>query len=572
MISRSTNPDSDAAPRVGVFLCRCGDGIEAVLDLSGLAEEAARMPGVVRVQVDAYPCAGRGLVSLKEAVKTHGIDRVVVAGCTPRTHRPGFRRVLKEMGIHPAGFEMVNLREHCAWAHRQGGPPVQEKARDLLRMGVARSLAWKPSDLSGKPVVRTAAVIGAGISGITAAGALAARGFHVFLLEKEDQAGGLLGKLGTLYPSGKDPAVQVQKKLAAIRRNPGVDLRTGTSIDRIERTHTGYRLYLESGGNGAEALDVSLVLLATGARPLAPSELAGWESPGVVSLLDLEGMLREGTLEARHVVMVLCAGARCDRRPYCARFCCMAAVKNARLLREHDPACAVTVLYRDLSVNCMNPRDIKDALSEGVRFVRFDPAVPPRPRGNAAVFRSADGTEDEISCDLVVPVTPMVPLDETRRLAGMIGLPADAHGFVVERQVKLKPEWPVIPGAAVAGSAHWPCSASEAARQAMEAAAGMARWLDEAADAPEAVRAAVDIRRCIGCGLCADVCPFNAAALTTVDNEQKAFIAAAACRGCGICSAGCPALAITLQNHTDAQLRAQIRALSADKGISAHER
>ncbi len=561
MISQSANPGLDVSPRVGVFLCRCGGSIGAVLDLSRMAEEVALMPGVIHVQVDAYPCVGQGLASLKQAVRTHGIDRVVLAGCTPRTHRPHFRKILKELEIHPAGFEMVNLREHCAWAHRQGGPAVHEKALDLLRMGVARSTAWKPYSSTWKPISRTAAVVGAGISGLIAAGDLATHGFHVTILEKENQAGGLLGKLFKLYPSGDDSVGQIQKKLDAIRQDSSVDLRTGVNIDRIERTPIGFRLYLQSGGNGAEAVDATLVLLATGARLLLPSELEGWDGPGVVSILDLEGMLRGGKPEARRVVMVLCAGARCDQRPYCARFCCMAAVKNARLLRKNDPACDVTLLYRDLSVNCMNPKDIRDALREGVRFVRYDQAIPPRLRENAVVFRRADGMEDEISCDLVVPVTPMVPVDETRRLAGMMGLPVDAQGFVVERQVKLKPEWPVIPGAAVIGAAHWPCSASEAARQAMEAAARMAQWLDEEADAPESVRAAVDIQRCIGCGLCVDVCPFNAAALTSVDNEQKAFISAAACRGCGICSAGCPALAIVLHNHTDEQLRAQIRAL-----------
>ena len=143
-------------------------------------------------------------------------------------------------------------------------------------------------------------------------------------------------------------------------------------------------------------------------------------------------------------------------------------------------------------------------------------------------FRSVEGEECKIACDLAVPVTPMVPIDETRSLAGMLGLPVDAQGFVVERQIKLRPEWPLAHGTAVVGAAHWPCSASEAARQAMEAAAAMARWLDEAADAPEAITASVDINRCIGCGLCVDVCPFNAAAMTSVDNEQKAFISVAA--------------------------------------------
>lgn len=556
--------DSDTPPRVGIFLCRCGKSISSILDLEALAEEAKRMPGVVHVQVDAYPCAGRGLSSLKMAIRTKNIHRVVVAGCTPRTHRRGFRQVLREIGLHPGGLEMVNLREHCARVHRERGSEVQQKALDLLRMGAARSMAWEPSSSLRELPARTAAVIGAGISGLTAARILAAHGCHVTLLEKEAAAGGLLARLHTIYPSGDDPAAQVQKKLADIRQNPSIDLRLGASINKIVRTPTGYRLYLESGGDGAEVVDASLVLLATGARLLEPSELEGWDGPGVISLLDLEKIMRGGNLEASRVVMILCSGARCEQRPYCARLCCMAAIKNARLLRKQQPALNVTILYRDLSVNCTNPSDIRNAMQEGVRFVRYDPAVQPRLREGAAVaFRSWEGEECEIAWDLAVPVTPMVSFEETGRLARMMGLPVDAHGFVGEPQAKLRPEWPLVPGAAVAGAAHWPCSASEASRQAMEAAPAMARWLDEAAEAPEAITAFVDARRCIGCGLCVDICPFNAAAMTSVGNEQKAFISAWACRGCGICSAGCPGLAITLHNHTDEQIKAMIRALDA---------
>jgi heterodisulfide reductase subunit A len=556
------DPESDTPPRIAIFLCRCGKSISSILDLEALAEEANKIPGVVHVQVDAYPCIGRGLASLKMVIQTKNIHRVVVAGCTPRTHRRGFRQVLREIGLHPGGLEMVNLREHCAWAHREGGSELQQKALDLLRMGAARSMAWKPSSFPREIPPRTAAVIGAGISGLTAANILAGHGCHVTLLEKEATAGGLLGRLYSIYPSGDDPAAQVQKKLAAIRQNPFIELRLGASINKIVRTPTGYRLYMESGGDGAAVVDASLILLATGARLLGPSELEGWDGPGVISLLDLEKIMRGGNLEASQVVMVLCAGARCEQRSYCARFCCMAAIKNARILRKQLPPINVTILCRDLSVNCINPSDIRNAIQEGVRFVRYDPTVQPRlGKGGSVAFRSQEGEECQITCNLAVPVTPMVSFEETGRLARMMGLPVDAHGFVGEPHAKLRPEWPLVPGAAVAGAAHWPCSASEATRQAMEAASAMARWLDEAAEAPEAIIASVDTGRCIGCGLCVDVCPFNAAAMTSVDNEQKAFISAWACRGCGICSAGCPGLAITLYNHTDEQMKAMIRAL-----------
>ena len=165
--------------RIGVFVCDCGSNIAGYLDVKSLAEYAKALPNVVYVKENLYTCSEGGINEIKSAIKEQNLNRVVVASCTPRTHEPLFRGTCAEGGLNPYLFEMVNIRDQCSWVHMQERESGTGKARDLIRMGVAKAALLKPQEPIQSPMDPRAMVIGGGIAGMTAALSLANRGYEI---------------------------------------------------------------------------------------------------------------------------------------------------------------------------------------------------------------------------------------------------------------------------------------------------------------------------------------------------------------------------------------------------------
>ena len=197
-------------PKIGVFVCHCGSNIAGHLDVEAVAEYARTLPGVVFVQRNMYTCSDGGLTEIKVAIAEEELDRVVVAACTPRTHEPLFRETCREEGLNPYLFEFVNIRDQCSWVHMQEEEAATQKAKDLVRMGVAKARLLQPLEEQEVPVKPAALVIGGGMIGMTAALNLANRGFEVKLVERQPELGGLLLQLGKLYPTQDDALPLVQ--------------------------------------------------------------------------------------------------------------------------------------------------------------------------------------------------------------------------------------------------------------------------------------------------------------------------------------------------------------------------
>ena len=181
--------------RIGVFVCDCGSNIAGYLDCPSLAEYAETLPNVVFVKENLYTCSETGINEIKDAIKDEKLNRVVVASCSPRTHEPLFRESCEEAGLNPYLFEMVNIRDQCSWVHMQEREEGTDKAKDLIRMGVAKAALLQPQEPIQSEMDPKALVIGGGISGMTSALALANRGYQVFLVEKSAEMGGLLRNL-----------------------------------------------------------------------------------------------------------------------------------------------------------------------------------------------------------------------------------------------------------------------------------------------------------------------------------------------------------------------------------------
>jgi heterodisulfide reductase subunit A len=187
--------------RVGVFVCECGLNIAGTIDCDAVSKYAETLDDVVAVIQNKYTCADPGQNEIKKAIKDHNLNRVVVASCTPKIHEPTFRECVADAGLNPYLFEMVNIREHCSWVHQSEKEAATEKAKHLVRSGVARSRVLEPQIEAEVPVTKTALVIGGGVAGIQAALDLAEGGHQVYLVEKEPTIGGIMAALDKTYPT-----------------------------------------------------------------------------------------------------------------------------------------------------------------------------------------------------------------------------------------------------------------------------------------------------------------------------------------------------------------------------------
>jgi heterodisulfide reductase subunit A len=187
--------------RIGVFVCECGLNIAGTIDCAAVSEYSKTLPDVVCVIQNKYTCADPGQNEIKKAIGEYNLNRVVVASCTPKIHEPTFRECVADAGLNPYLFEMVNLREHCSWVHQGEKEKATEKAKDLVRSGVARSRYLEPQVETEVPVTRAALVIGGGVAGIQAALDLADGGHQVYLVEKEATIGGIMAALDKTYPT-----------------------------------------------------------------------------------------------------------------------------------------------------------------------------------------------------------------------------------------------------------------------------------------------------------------------------------------------------------------------------------
>jgi heterodisulfide reductase subunit A len=560
--TKKTTPDRPAGaskgPRIGVFVCNCGTNIAGFMDTAAVAEDAKGLPNVVFVRENLYSCSEAGVKDIRKAVVDNDLERVVVAACTPRTHEPTFRAACEDAGLNAYFFEFVNIREHCSWVHKQDRDIATEKAKDLIRMGVARAAHLEPMKPIVSDVTGRALVIGGGVSGMTAALELSGRGFEVVLVEKERQLGGLVRFLGEIYPwkmSAKRYIAGLTKRVEGSKR---IRVLKGGEVTDVK----GYvGKYLVSVSTLKEPVEAGVIILATGARMLIPEGLLGYDSKRVVTQLAMESMLAAGKARPRRIVMIKCVGARVPERLYCSKICCMTAIKNAILARRKWKS-EVTILYRDLMCNGLRYEELlADAKKAGVKFVCFSSDSPPEVSKDAVKVASEIlGREVALPFDLLVLSTPLIPAETNEDLSRRLKVPLDEYGFFLEAHVKLRPLDFATDGIFVCGTARWPATVQECVEQGLGAASRASTYLARGNVEVEPIVSSVDADECRGCGLCVALCPYGALELIDTDKGKKVKVIEVACKGCGTCGATCYRMAITMRHYSNDQLMAQIRA------------
>jgi heterodisulfide reductase subunit A len=547
--------------RIGVFVCHCGSNIGGVVDVPAVVEHARALPHVAHAEHNLYSCSEAGLSSIRQAIREHELNRVVVAACTPRTHEPLFRQACEQAGLNRYLFEFVNIREHCSWVHRREPAAATEKAIRLVRMGVAKACLLEPQEEAQSAVVPAALVIGGGVAGMHAALSLARQGFQVHLVEKQRRLGGRLLSLDRLGPTDETATGRIEPLIAAVAGHPRISLHMPASLAEVGGFVGSFRITLDEAEDRSEFV-VGTIIVATGAEVLQPEGLYGYGLfPNVVTHLELERRLKEDLPEIRSAVLINCVGSRIPDRPYCSRICCMQSLKNAMRLKARLPEARVAVLHRDqLTSGVQAERYYRKAREAGIRFFRYEPEQPPQVVGEsravAVVVRDAlRGRELSLPADLVVLATPLVPGPDHQALSRILKVPLDESGFFLEAHAKLRPVEFATDGVYVCGTARWPADVAESVSQAYAAASKAAIPMRSGAVRAEAITAYSDPALCAGCGTCIVCCPFGAITNQPWEGGRPvALVNMVQCKGCGCCVAACPSGAMQQRGTTDAQV------------------
>jgi heterodisulfide reductase subunit A len=377
-IANAAEEGDEGEPRIGAFICHCGVNIGGFVDVAAVEDYVETLPNVTHVERNMFTCAEDGLNSIKNAIKDHKLNRVIVASCTPRTHQPLFQSIVEEMGLNKYLFTFVNIREQCSWVHMKEPENATEKAKELLRMGVARAALLEPQEEVRVDVEPVAMVLGGGAAGMTAALSLADQGFETHLVEKEDKLGGFVHNLSSLYQTGKDALEEIQPMIEKTRNNDKIKIHFQTQLTGLDGFIGNYNATI-TGPEGEVTIKIGTIIVATGAEEYIPHGLYGYdEFDNVVTLTEYEKMQKDGTLpeNLNNIAFIQCVGARGQDKSYCSRICCNIAVKNALKLVGADVEKITANLVKEESSGPETPKPAeKEAEPEGAT----DSEAPTKP-------------------------------------------------------------------------------------------------------------------------------------------------------------------------------------------------
>jgi heterodisulfide reductase subunit A-like polyferredoxin len=568
--TRELPPERDIAeeaPRVGVFVCRCGTNIARVVDVPTLADYAATLPNVVHAEENSYTCSTDTRKRIIDQISDNDINRVVVCSCTPRTHEPLFRETIREAGLNPYLFEMANIRDQCSWVHEPWPERATDKARGLLRMAIARAARLEPIEERSSEVVPNALVVGGGVAGMTAALNISRQGFGVTLVERDGQLGGQVRQLRSVA-GGVDSGAILERLASSVRDDPGIEVMLGSRPVGCDGHIGRYRTAVQSAGGGSRVVEHGIVVLAAGAVEYRGNDFGLGRHPAVCTQRELEAEIAEAETDiGRCVVMIQCVGSRSDDHSYCSKVCCQGAVKNALALKARDPRCAVYVLHRGIRTYGLSELDYRRAREAGVIFVRFDDDDPPGVEldSNRPVVEIRDPAVDHVfrlPASRLVLSTGIVADAGIGELASVFKLPVDEDGFLLEAHVKLRPVDLPNDGMFLCGTAHAPKTVVESMVQAMAAASRAAAVLSKERLAMSGVTARIDPELCAACLTCVRVCPYGVPRMD--DDAASMTVDQASCHGCATCAAACPMQAIEVGHSKPEQIVAILGAVTED--------
>ncbi len=565
--------------RIGVFVCHCGINIAGVVDVERVAEEIGRHPDVVHAATYRYMCSDPGQQLLRDAIKEHDLDAVVVAACSPAMHEKTFRRAAAAADMNPYRCEIANIREQCSWVHEHEPERATEKAVDIMRTFVEKA-AWNEElEPFSLPLTKRALVVGGGIAGMQAALDVANASFPVVLVEREEHLGGKMAQLSGTYLNFSAAPGLLERKIEQVLNHPNIEVLTSARVAEVDGYVGNFCVQVESGQARKER-EIGAIVIATGWDPYPLKRLpeyGGGDIPDVVDSLAFEGMLRDGAEIRRpsdgrvphEVVFVQCAGSRDPERgvPYCSKVCCMVVAKQAMMFKECVPDGQAYVFYIDIRSagkgydeyvqQAMEEHDILYLRGKVSKLFRSPPDAREGGEGGKMVVWGVDtlsGHPVEVAADLVVLATPLTPSEQAPELAQTLRAAVDQNGFFNEAHPKLRPVESLTAGVFLAGAAQGPKDIPEAVAQASGAAAKVLQMFSQDSMTQEPAVACVIAQLCSACGACVEACPYGAREVHPL--WHIATVNAALCQNCGGCVAACPNKASQVYNWTPKQILA----------------
>jgi heterodisulfide reductase subunit A2 len=552
-------------PRIGVFVCNCGINIGGIVNVPELAAYAKTLPNVVFVTENLFTCSQDTQVNITKVIEEHNLNRVVVAACTPITHEALFRETMIDAGLNKYLFEMANIRNQDSWVHMKQPEQALAKAKDLVRMAVARASLLKP--LVEKPLTinQRALVIGGGVAGLSAALNLADQGFETILLEKETELGGNARRIHKTI-EGMEVGPYLDQLVDRVKTHDKIQVLTGALVVGFSGYKGNFTTEVLVGpGMYERKISHGVTVVATGAHEYQPQEFLYGEHNRVMTQLELGGFLHEKSVEAaawNRVAMIQCVGSRNADNPNCSRICCQGAVKYALQLKNLNPETEVVILYRDMRTYGLLEDYYREAREQGVLFARFDPEQPPRVSNDNGQL-AVNFIDHVLGRPLTLPVDAVIlsagaRANDTEELASLLKLPRNASGFFIEAHAKLRPVDFASEGIFLCGMAHSPKLISESIAQAQAAASRAGAFLADTNQTISGVTAHVEPDRCAACLVCVRTCPYG---VPQINQDNVSEINEAMCQGCGTCASECPAKVIQVAHFEDDQLAAKIKTL-----------
>jgi heterodisulfide reductase subunit A len=579
---RQYPPERDVSgeePRIGVFVCHCGANIGRVVDVPSTVDYALTLPNVVYAQEQLFSCATNSAQEITDMIKEKGLNRVVVAACSPLTLESLFRDTLREGGINQYFFEMANIREHDSWVHTKEKEEATQKAWDIIRMSVARACYLEPLQEIELPVNKTALVIGGGIAGMTCALSIANQGHEVYLVEQDADLGGMARRIYYTL-EGLDVQAYVRDLARTVYQHPLLHVYTGAAITEATG-YVGNFTTKVTSDRGLTAIHHGAAIIATGAEEYKPTEYLYGEDDRVLTLLELEEQIARGeerVSNAQSLVMIQCVGCRNEDRNYCSRVCCDQAIKNALKLKEINPKVDIYILFRDMRTYGFKEDYYREASNKDVKFIRYEPDDKPqveaveqegKPVLRVAVTDPILGQKLAIDADLLALAAAVIPSATRNEISRLFKVPLNPDGFFQEAHVKLRPVDFAADGVFLCGMAHYPKHISETISQAYGAAGRAVTILTKDSVIASGAVCEVNESECVSCGACISVCKYGAIEFVDTPQGKKARVNPVLCKGDGLCNAKCPTGAISLKHYTDEEVFRQIDAEVPEQEIVA---
>ena len=604
-------------PKVGVYVCHCGINIASTVDVEAVTEFAWQLPNVVVARNYQYMCSDPGQALIKQDIEELGLDKVIVAACSPRMHEPTFRAVVQEAGINPYFFEQANIREQCSWVHKEGADTT-EKAMRLVAAAVAKASLYRPLEEREVGVTPAALVIGGGIAGLEAALDIAEAGYWVYLVEREERLGGNMAQLNRTFPTLESAAELLSQTISQVQEHPNIEVMTASEVVEVEGYVGNFTVKVEGKpsrssrsrpGRETAELEVGAIIVATGYEPFDPRlkpEFAYGIYDNVITSLEFEqlssrsgstgGRIEVNGQQPKSVVFIKCVGSR-DKNlgnEYCSRVCCMYTAKQAYLVKEQIPDANVTIFYIDVRAFGKGFEEFYDRVrAEGIRYRRgnaseiyrkghvlspskgdpstalrqpFDrlriPAQDTSSGQGRLIVRAEDtllGETLEVEADLVVLAVGMVPCHDVKDVASVLKLSRSPDGFFLEAHPKLRPIDTTTDGVFLAGTCQGPKDIADTVVQAKAAASSALIPLSRGRVKVESIVSVVNEQICSGCGICEGLCAYGALSMHPWKGVMT--VNEVLCKGCGACAAACPSGAMTLSHFTHDQILAQLETL-----------